>query len=216
MALMSFFKSFVSNNQLFYDLFEKVTAETKEMAELLKQLTFESNSDQQARIVAQLREKEKTNDIHVSNLFTELGRNFITPFDREDIHMLATALDDIADNIFTAAKKIHLYNLDPTQTEIQKMAELIASSVNQVAIAVYELKNMKNMRQMTDAIAIIKEIESQSDDVFDFSVQSLFNDPSVDAKDLLKRKEVFSKLESVTDKCEDAANVVESIIVKYA
>ena len=125
MALMSFFKSFVSNNQLFYDLFEKVTAETKEMAELLKQLTFESNSDQQARIVAQLREKEKTNDIHVSNLFTELGRNFITPFDREDIHMLATALDDIADNIFTAAKKIHLYNLDPTQTEIQKMAELI-------------------------------------------------------------------------------------------
>lgn len=213
---MSFFKSFVSNNQLFYDLFEKVTAETKEMAELLKQLTFESNSDQQARIVAQLREKEKTNDIHVSNLFTELGRNFITPFDREDIHMLATALDDIADNIFTAAKKIHLYNLDPTQTEIQKMAELIASSVNQVAIAVYELKNMKNMRQMTDAIAIIKEIESQSDDVFDFSVQSLFNDPSVDAKDLLKRKEVFSKLESVTDKCEDAANVVESIIVKYA
>lgn len=216
MALMSFFKSFVSNNQLFYDLFEKVTAETKEMAELLKQLTFESNSDQQARIVALLREKEKTNDIHVSNLFTELGRNFITPFDREDIHMLATALDDIADNIFTAAKKIHLYNLDPTQTEIQKMAELIASSVNQVAIAVYELKNMKNMRQMTDAIAIIKEIESQSDDVFDFSVQSLFNDPSVDAKDLLKRKEVFSKLESVTDKCEDAANVVESIIVKYA
>ena len=213
---MSFFKSFVSNNQLFYDLFEKVTAETKEMAELLKQLTFESNSDQQARIVALLREKEKTNDIHVSNLFTELGRNFITPFDREDIHMLATALDDIADNIFTAAKKIHLYNLDPTQTEIQKMAELIASSVNQVAIAVYELKNMKNMRQMTDAIAIIKEIESQSDDVFDFSVQSLFNDPSVDAKDLLKRKEVFSKLESVTDKCEDAANVVESIIVKYA
>jgi hypothetical protein len=216
MALMSFFKSFVSNNQLFYDLFDKVTAETKEMADLLKQLTYESNPDQQAKFVAQLRDKEKTNDLHVSNIFTELGKNFITPFDREDIHLLATALDDVADNIFTAAKKMHLYSLDPTQAEIQKMAELISSSVHQVAIAVSELKNMKNMRQMTDAIAIIKEIESQSDDVFDFSIQSLFNDPSVDAKDLLKRREVFSKLESVTDKCEDAANVVESIIVKYA
>lgn len=216
MALLSFFKSFVSNSQIFYNLFDKVINEIKEMAELLKELTFESNADYQAKIVAQLREKEKINDVHVSNLFTELGKNFITPFDREDIHLLATALDDISDNIFTAAKKMHLYSLDPTQTEIQKMAELIANSVHHVGIAVTELKNMKNMRQMTDAIAIIKEVESQSDDVFDFSVQSLFNDPSVDAKELLKRKEVFSKLESVTDKCEDAANVVESIIVKYA
>ena len=149
-------------------------------------------------------------------MFTELGKNFITPFDREDIHLLATALDDIADNIFTAAKKMHLYSIDPTQTEIQKMAELISSSVAQVGIAVTELKNMKNMRQMTDAIAIIKEIESQSDDVFDAAVQSLFNDANIDAKELIKRKEVFSKLESVSDKCEDAANVVESIIVKYA
>lgn len=216
MALLSFFKSFVSNNHIFYDLFEKVTKENNEMAELLKQLTFESNSDIQAKIVAQLREKEKVNDVYVSNLFTELGKNFITPFDREDIHLLATALDDIADNIFTAAKKMHLYSIDPTQTEIQKMAELIASSVSQVGIAVTELKNMKNMRQMTDAIAIIKEIESQSDDVFDAAVQSLFNDVNIDAKELIKRKEVFSKLESVSDKCEDAANVVESIIVKYA
>lgn len=216
MALMSFFKSFVSNNQLFYDLFEKVTKENNEMAELLKQLTFESSADLQAKVVAQLREKEKVNDVYVSNLFTELGKNFITPFDREDIHLLATALDDIADNIFTAAKKMHLYSIDPTQTEIQKMAELISSSVAQVGIAVTELKNMKNMRQMTDAIAIIKEIESQSDDVFDAAVQSLFNDANIDAKELIKRKEVFSKLESVSDKCEDAANVVESIIVKYA
>ena len=85
-----------------------------------------------------------------------------------------------------------------------------------VSKAVIELKNMKNMRLMTDSIAIIKEIESQSDDVFDGAVQYLYSSPEVDAKELIKRKEIYSKLESVTDKCEDAANVVESIIVKYA
>jgi uncharacterized protein len=86
----------------------------------------------------------------------------------------------------------------------------------QVYKAVTELKNMKNMRLMTDAIAIIREIENQSDDVFDGIIQDLYFSPEIDAKELIKRKEIYSKLETVSDKCEDAANVVESIIIKYA
>jgi uncharacterized protein Yka (UPF0111/DUF47 family) len=216
MALNSFLRSLISKDKIFYDLFEKVVNEVFQMAEVLKELSHETTSDNQARHVAILRDKEKINDVHVSTIFNELSRNFITPFDREDIHQLATSLDDISDNIFTAAKKIHLYSVNPNQPEIQKMAALICDSCAQVKIAVSELKNMKNMRGMTDAIAIIKEIESQSDDVFDGVIQQLYASPEVDAKELIKRREIYSKLESVTDKCEDAANVVESILIKYA
>jgi uncharacterized protein len=216
MAFNTFLRSLISKDQIFYDLFDKVAAELIEMSEILKSFTHETSVEAQAKYVQTLRDKEKTNDVHVANLFTELGKNFITPFDREDVHSLATALDDISDNIYTAAKKIHLYKVNPNEPEIQKMASLICDACVQVNKAVTELKNMKNMRQMTDAIAIIKEIESQSDDVFDGAVQYLYNSPEVEAKELIKRKEIYSKLESVSDKCEDAANVVESIIIKYA
>jgi uncharacterized protein len=213
---LGFLRSFISKDKIFYDLFETVVIEINSMAELLKELSHEPNYDNQTKIISALREKEKNNDVHVANLFTELGKNFITPFDREDVHALATALDDISDNIYTAAKKLVLYKVNPTETEFQKMAELIVDCCIQVSKAVTEIKNMNNMRLMTDAIAIIKEIESQSDDVFDGAIQYLYNSPDVDAKELIKRKEIYSKMESVTDKCEDAANVVESIIVKYA
>ena len=216
MPLQSFLRSFLSKDKIFYDLFEQVVHEVNAMAEVLKQLSHETAYEQQVKLVSVLRDKEKANDVLVANIFTELGKNFITPFDREDIHALATALDDISDNIFTAAKKITLYKVNPTESEFQKMSELICDCCIHVSKAVIELKNMQNMRMMTDAIAIIKEIESQSDDVFDGALQYLYNSPEVDAKELIKRREIYSKLESVTDKCEDAANVVESIIVKYA
>jgi predicted phosphate transport protein (TIGR00153 family) len=193
-----------------------MSSELLEMSDVLKQLTYETNTDEQAKYVQILRDKEKINDVHVANLFNELGKNFITPFDREDVHSLATALDDISDNIYTAAKKIHLHRVNPNEPEIQKMASLICDSCKQVHKAVTELKNMKNMRLMTDAIAIIREIENQCDDVFDGIIQHLYLSPEIDAKELIKRKEIYSKLETVSDKCEDAANVMESIIVKYA
>ena len=213
---LSFLRSFISKDKIFYDLFGKVVSEISAMAVLIKELTYESNPDNLARVLAKIKEKEKSNDVLVSNIFVELGRNFITPFDREDVHALATSLDDISDNIYIAAKKIVIYKVDANKPEFQKMATLIVDGCDQVSKAVVELKNMKNMRLMTDAIAIIKEIESQSDDVFDSAIEYLYNSPSVDAKELIKYKEIYSKLESVTDKCEDAANVIESIIVKYA
>jgi len=213
---LSFLRSFISKDKIFYDLFGQVVNEVSSMAVLLKELTFESNPENLARILAKIKEKEKANDALVSNIFVELGKNFITPFDREDVHELAKSLDDISDNIYIAAKKIVIYKVDANKPEFQKMASLIVDCCSQVSKAVVELKNMKNMRLMTDAIAIIKEIESQSDDVFDGAIEYLYNSPDVDAKELIKYKEIYSKLESVTDKCEDAANVIESIIVKYA
>jgi uncharacterized protein Yka (UPF0111/DUF47 family) len=85
----------------------------------------------------------------------------------------------------------------------------------QVHKAVTELRNMKNMRQITDALVAINSIENQSDDVYDMSIERLFA-MEPDAKEVIKKREIYQVMEIVTDKCEDAANVIESIIVKYA
>ena len=216
MGLQSFLRSFISRDYIFYSLFDKWAAEIKGMGSNLRDLSFESNIDNRAEIIAKLKDSEKKNDVLASSIFNELSGNFITPFDREDIHALATSLDDISDNIFIASKKMLLYQFNPVTPEIQKMADLILESCHQVERAVNELKNMKNLKVMTEAITLIKEIESRSDDVFDAAIARFYSDDSIDAKEMIKRKEIFSKLESVSDKCEDAANTVESIIIKYA
>src|SRR5690606_12221585 len=133
----------------------------------------------------------------------------------EDIHYLATSLDDIADYIYATAKKITTYRVNPNETGIQKMAELIVQAAEQVQAAVMELRDMKKVRNITEALVKLNSIENQADDVFDLSIEYLF-DTEADAKEVIKKREVYQAMEVVTDKCEDVGNVIESIIIKYA
>jgi uncharacterized protein Yka (UPF0111/DUF47 family) len=118
-------------------------------------------------------DQEHVNDDLTHRIFTELGRNFITPFDREDIHYLASALDDICDYIYATAKKINFYRVNPNDMGIQKMADLIDQGTTQIQIAVKELRNMRDMRKITDALVKVNSIENQADDIFDLSIERL-------------------------------------------
>lgn len=215
MGLNSILKIFLPKDRVFFQLFENVASELVKMGEKLKLVVHETDFEQRAKLIRDIEDMEHVNDELTHNIFTELGKNFITPFDREDIHYLATALDDIADYIYASAKKINFYRVNPNDAGFQKMAELIAQGCVQVNHAVTELRSMKNMRKITDALVAINSIENQADDIFDLSIDKLFaTEP--DAKEVIKKREIYQVMELVTDKCEDAGNVIESIIVKYA
>ena len=215
MPLNRILKLFMPKDRVFYDLFEKVANNVTIMGKKLRELVSEPDFGRRTTIINQLEDLEHANDDLTHNIFTELGRNFITPFDREDIHYLASALDDIADYIFASAKKINFYRVDPSDSGIQKLAEIIEQSASHVAGAVRELRNMKNIRQVTEALVKINSMENQADDVFDMSIERLF-ETEVDAKEVIKKREIYTVMEIATDKCEDAANVIESIVIKYA
>ena len=200
---------------MFYQLFEVVAEELVKMGVALKEVVNEPDFEKRAALIKKIEDMEHVNDDHTHQIFTELSRNFITPFDREDIHSLATSLDDIADYIYASAKKINFYRVNPNDIGIQKFADLICLGCVQVHKAVTELRNMKNMRQITDALVAINSIENQGDDIFDMSIERLFT-TEPDAKEVIKKREIYQIMEVVTDKCEDAANVIESIIIKYA
>ncbi len=208
-------KFFLPKDRVFYQLFESVAAELVKMGAKLKEVVAEPDFDRRGKLIKELEDMEHVNDEYTHQIFTELGKNFITPFDREDIHYLASALDDIADYIYASAKKINFYRVNPDDIGIQKFCDLIALGTQHVEKAVTELRNMKNMRQITDALVAINSIENQGDDIFDMSIERLFATES-DAKEVIKKREIYQVMEIVTDKCEDAANVIESIIVKYA
>ncbi len=196
-------------------MFEKLTEHVTIMGKLLSDEVRESDFDNRATIIAQIEDLEHVCDDFTHQIFTELGRNFITPFDREDIHYLATSIDDVADYIYASAKKINFYKVNPNDSGIHKMAELIEQGAIELNKAVHELRNMKNMRVITDALVKINSLENQADDIFDLSIEKLF-DQEPDAKEVIKKREIYQIMESATDKCEDAANVIESIILKYA
>jgi uncharacterized protein len=214
-GINSILKIFLPKDRIFYQLFESVSAELVKMGEKLKEVVNEPDFDKRGKIIKEIEDMEHVNDDYTHQIFTELGRNFITPFDREDIHYLASALDDIADYIYSAAKKINFYRVNPDDIGIKKFGDIIPLGCVAVHNAVTELRNMKNMRKITDALVVINSIENQADDIYDMSIERLFATES-DAKEVIKKKEIYQVMEIVTDKCEDAANVIESIIVKYA
>lgn len=215
MAINTFFKIFLPKDRVFFTLFENMAEVVGKMATQLQLMVNESDEDKRAEIAAIIENLEHKNDDFTHNVFTELGRNFITPLDREDIHYLATALDDIADYIYASAKKINFYRVNPNDIGIHKLADLILQGSVEIKKAVHGLRDMKNLREMTEAIVKINSIENQADDVFDMSIDRLFNNEN-DFKEVIKKREIYQVLEIATDKCEDAANVIESIIIKYA
>ena len=138
MSFNSIMKIFMPKDKVFYSLFEEVADGVSRMGKLMKETVAEPDFDKRAALISQIEDQEHVNDDLTHKIFTELGRNFITPFDREDIHYLATSLDDICDYIYATAKKINFYKVNPNDTGIQKMADLIEQSAEQIKNSVKE------------------------------------------------------------------------------
>lgn len=215
MSLNSIFSYFVPKDKKFFPLFEQAGDNLIEMAGHLQELV---NSDDLARkeeLTKIIDELEQKGDSITHKIHLELGKNFITPFDREDIHSLASSLDDVADFIYGAAKKLFLYKIHSPSKAMLEITNLILQATEHVSKALIELKDLKNIRNITDACVRINSVENKADDIYDNAVAELF-EYEKDAITLIKYKEVLSAMETATDKCEDVANVLESILVKNA
>ncbi len=206
---------FTPQNTMFYDLFESTANTVEEMGKILKELVFTDAHEQRASLFSKIEDLEHKNDNETHHLLTELSRNFITPFDREDIHSLALALDDICDGIYASSKRMVLYNVDLTDKGIRKLTDLIESGTVEVKKAVYALRNKKDLKTLTEALVKINSLENQADDVYDHCIQQLF-DFETEAKVVIKKREIYQMMEKTTDELEDVANVIESIIIKYS
>ena len=125
-------------DKIFYSLFEEVADGVAKMGKLLKNVVKEPDIEKRAFLASLVEDQEHVNDDLTHKVFTELGRNFITPFDREDIHYLASALDDICDYIYSTTKKINFYKVNPSDAGIQKLADLIEEGTIQIREAVGE------------------------------------------------------------------------------
>ena len=204
----------VPKDKKFFPLFEQASSNLIEIATNLHEAVNLPLKEREVLFQKIDTLEQKGEDItRQSNL--ELSKNFITPFDREDIHALITSIDNVADYLHGAASRMRLYQVDKITKSIRKLTEINLEACQNIDVAVRELRDLKKMKNITDAIVRINKLENKSDNVYDKAVLDLFENET-DAKNIIKYKEVLSVLENAADKCKSVASVLESISVKHS
>ncbi|MGA9116862.1 MAG: DUF47 family protein [Bacteroidota bacterium] len=165
--------------------------------------------------IKEVEDLEHRGDDITHQIYSDLASTFITPFDREDIHQLVSKLDDILDYLRGAATRISLYRVEQITPEMERLAVMLQDSVAHLHRAIPLLRDLRRASDIRESLVHIHSIENDADDLFERAIAALF-DECKDPLALIKAKEILVSLETATDRCEDAANVIESIIVKNA
>ena len=197
----------------FFDMFnqhaELCVKGAKEMVGLM------TNFDDLENRVHAIESLEKQADKITYTAVDLLHKTFITPLDRDDIHKLITKMDDILDLMEDAAQTVSLYDLHSVTPEAKRLAELVLACTEKVKDAVALLSNMDNASKIVGICEEIDRLESDADHVMRAAMSKLFRDEP-DVRNLIKMKAIYEILETVTDRCEDVANIIEGIIVENA
>jgi uncharacterized protein len=201
----------IPKEEKFFVLFKDMTVTIIEGAILLKDMmdNFEDPSESQKKI----KDVEHKCDQVTHDIVKMLNKSFITPFDREDIYALSAALDDIMDLIDASAQRFVMYNVDKPTPEAKELAFIILKSCQTIDKAVGILGG--KLEPIAEYCMEVNAMENEADRVCREAISKLF-DEEKDAIKLIKWKEIYETLERATDKCEDAANILESVVMKNA
>lgn len=195
----------------FLDLFDRASANIVQGVILFREL-LEDPANFPAK-VERLKELEHEGDRITHEALAKLNATFITPFDREDIHSLATRLDDILDSADAAAQRLVVYHITQVPRQLKSLADLLVTSAEEVHKAVVVLHDSKKHKEAMVACVEINRLENVADVLHREALGELFaNTPN--AIEVLKLKDLYAFLEDATDRCEDVANTIETIILK--
>ena len=194
----------------FYDLFERAAGGVADGASLLAKLLADFDDPETAH--AEIRQLEHEGDEITHQILRELNTSFVTPFDREDIHQLASGLDDILDGIEAVADMFVLHNIKQPLPEMRRQADVLHRAAEELRQA---MSDLRNLRVLGEHWVEINRLENEGDRVYRKTVAALFSG-DYKAMDVLKWKDIVDQLESAIDDCEDVANILESIVLKHA
>jgi len=213
MKLDTVFGFMVPKDRKFFPLFNDAADNLVLASELLIKLVRELDLNQRVDYVRQIRDVEHIGDDISRNLMNELNGTFITPFEREDIHLLINKMDDIVDYIYAASNRIKLYKLSPIPEEFVWIADRIHSANKEIQNVLRSVRSVNDFKMHLHRIEIISEYESEVDDIYQEFLSMLF-DQEANAIDLIKKRDILTTLEKAIDKCDDVGNIFSSLIIK--
>jgi uncharacterized protein len=193
----------------FFTLFGKAGANALQVSRLVERRFREHPSSGITQ--EQVKIEETEGDAITRELITLLNTQYVTPFDREDIYLLATEIDDIVDYLEEASDLLGLYGVEmPTRHAVQQCG-IIVRACEQLATA---CDNLKGMRGVQEALVQVKAYEDEGDRVLRDALAALFRDEGIDPLIVIRWKDIYEALERALDACETAANVIANILVK--
>jgi predicted phosphate transport protein (TIGR00153 family) len=202
-------------DERFYSLFEDATRNLLSAAETLRELSKAKLASDKERLAVQIHALEHIGDDLTHRIYSELNSTFVTPFDREDIHELGSSVDDVLDEIDGSIGRIVLYRIKKLPSSVTRLIDILHLSIEQLHRGVHLLRNIHKTDELYKVLQKVNEYENEADAVFERAVADLF-DHEKNPVQIIKLKEVLVGLETATDKCEDAANVMEGILIKHA
>jgi uncharacterized protein len=216
MRLDRILQKLLPHDQHFFDMFEESAQNIALASEALMRLLSATSDEERRKVVQEIQDLEHQGDNITHKIFSELSSTFVTPFDPEDIHLLASAMDDILDNIDGSARRFMLYRLAGCPQDMFFLVQSLQRSVTEMQRGLHFLRKMQKTTEMKEIIRRINDYEGEADDIFAHAVAGLFVEFANDPVQIIKLKEVYVALETATDKCEDVANVLETILIKHA
>ncbi len=201
--------NFIPKEEQYFDLFKQMTLYISDAARELKEMLADKNRDYE-EYSRRIKGLEHACDELTHTVATRLNQSFITPFDREDIYHMSSALDDIVDLIDDAARAIIIFDVHEITDYAHHFAEVIARMAEQLREIVSTLQKPKNI---TQRLVEIHRLENEGDDIYHAAITRLFHEER-DPLTVLKWKEIYEKLEAAVDRCEYVANIIESVIIK--
>jgi len=204
-----------SKEKDYFEMFVKSVEFNCAIAEQLNALVsrYESVTDMKMEVDA-LHKIEHSADEHFHVLYENLNKAFITPIEREDILLLAQAIDDVSDSIEDVGYALYYLNITKLRPGLAAFVELICKSCEALKVALVEFKKFKKSKVLSDKIMEVNFVEEDGDKLYYELLRSLFSEPSGDALDVIKWREVYDKLEICLDACENVADILEGIVLK--
>ena len=213
---MRFFSALMPRETRFFALFNRHAAFVAEGGRAVAEMVRDyADEEKRRRLVEKIGEIERSADKVTYETVSLLHTTFITPFDRDDIHRLISTMDDILDLIQDAAESVQLFDIQTMPPDAPRLASLLEDCCQHVKEAVELLSSMENAPRALALAQKIDGLESDADAVMRAGISRLFREEQ-DVRQVIKHKNVYEFLETATDKCQDVANVIESVIVENA
>jgi uncharacterized protein Yka (UPF0111/DUF47 family) len=213
---MRFLSALMPRETRFFDLFDRHGALIVEGSNAVVELVRHyADTARRAELIQRIGDTERSADKITNETVSFLHSTFITPFDRNDIHRLISGMDDVLDLMQDATESMHLFGIQTLPPNSLRMAELLNECCVRVHKGVGLLRSMDNAES---ALALAEEIdryESEADKVSRDGISRLFREEQ-DVRQLIKHKNVYEYLENAIDKCQDVANIIESVVVESA
>lgn len=204
--------SFLPKDKVFFQLLENLANTAEKAVKLFRVLVQEWNPQHPG--IVRIRDLEHECDLIVHEIMVKLNKTFVTPIDREDIHLLSKKIDDLVDHIHALSERMVLFHIELVTGELIEMADVLERAMEVAVSAIHKIRDLKDTEAIYEECIQIHTLENQGDRLFEKALGNLFQ-KNAEPLEVIKWKDIYEFLERAIDACEDIADIIWGIVVKY-